>query len=40
MRNEGAAGAVVAANQPLAYHTRELAASAAENRLPTICEWD
>ena len=40
MRNEGAAGAVVAANQPLASHSREVAASAAENRLPTICEWD
>ena len=40
MRNEGAAGAVVAANQPLAQHPRELAARAAENRLPTICERD
>ena len=40
MKNEGAAGAVVAASQPLASHAREVAARASENGLPTICEWD
>jgi putative tryptophan/tyrosine transport system substrate-binding protein len=40
MKNEGVAAAVVGANQPLAVHSREVAASATENGLPTICEWD
>ena len=40
MRNEGVAGVVVSATQPLATNASHVAASAAENRLPTICEWD
>jgi putative ABC transport system substrate-binding protein len=40
MRNEGVAGVVVGATQPLAANASRVAASAAENRLPTICEWD
>jgi putative ABC transport system substrate-binding protein len=40
MRNEGVAGVVVSANQPLSTNASRVAASAAENRLPTICEWD
>src|SRR5262249_20790033 len=40
MRNESIAGVVVGATQPLAANASHVAASAAENRLPTICEWD
>lgn len=40
MRNEGIAGVVVGATQPLATNASRVAASAAENRVPTICEWD
>jgi putative ABC transport system substrate-binding protein len=40
MRNEGVAGVVVSATQPLASNASRVAASAAENKLPTICEWD
>ena len=40
MRNEGMAGVVVGATQPLATNASHVAASAAENKLPTICEWD
>jgi putative tryptophan/tyrosine transport system substrate-binding protein len=40
MRNEGVAGVVVSANQPLSTNASRVAASAAESRLPTICEWD
>jgi len=40
MKNEGIAGVVVGATQPLATNASRVAASAAENRLPTICEWD
>jgi ABC-type uncharacterized transport system substrate-binding protein len=40
MKKEGAVGVVVAASQQLASHSREVAARASENGLPTICEWD
>jgi ABC-type uncharacterized transport system substrate-binding protein len=40
LRNEGVAGVVVSATQALGTHASEVAASAAANGLPTICEWD
>jgi putative ABC transport system substrate-binding protein len=40
MRNEGAAGVVIGANQPLATDTARVVAGAMEQGLPTICEWD
>ncbi len=40
MRNEGVAGVVIGANQPLASQGPRVASSAADNGLPTICEWD
>jgi putative ABC transport system substrate-binding protein len=39
MRDEGVAGVVIGANQPLASQGPQVASSAAENGLPTICEW-
>ncbi len=40
MRNEDITGVVIGATQPLATNASRVAASAAENKLPTICEWD
>jgi putative tryptophan/tyrosine transport system substrate-binding protein len=40
MRKEGVAGVVIAATQATASYAPQLAASAARNGLPTICEWD
>ena len=40
MRNAGAAGVVIAANQPLSTDAQRIAATAAEHGLPTICEWE
>jgi len=40
MREEGVAAAVISATQPFAAHASLLAASAANNRVPVICEWD
>lgn len=39
MRNEDVAGVVVGVTQPLATNASRVVAIAAENRLPTICEW-
>ena len=40
MKKEGVAGVVVSATQSLSSHAPQVAASAADNRLPTICEWE
>jgi putative ABC transport system substrate-binding protein len=40
MRIAGAAGVVIAANQPLASDAQHVAAAAAEHGLPAICEWE
>jgi len=40
MRNEGVAGVVIGANQPLGSQGPRVASSAADNGLPTICEWE
>jgi putative ABC transport system substrate-binding protein len=40
MRKDDVAGVVVAANQPLATHSVEVAAAAQASGLATICEWE
>jgi putative ABC transport system substrate-binding protein len=40
MRTSGAAGVVIAANQPLASDAQRVAATAAEHGLPAMCEWE
>jgi putative ABC transport system substrate-binding protein len=40
MRNEGAAGVVIGANQPLAADAARVVDGAVEQQLPTMCEWD
>jgi putative ABC transport system substrate-binding protein len=40
MRTNGAAGVVIGANQPLSQNPAQVAAAAAAEGLPTICEWE
>jgi putative ABC transport system substrate-binding protein len=40
LRDDGAAGVVIGAEQALATHSVEVAAAAEAKRLPTICEWE
>ena len=40
MSKAGVAGVVIGAAQPLASDALRVAASAADNALPTICEWE
>jgi len=40
IRDAGAAGVVIGANQPLASDAERVVGNAVERRLPVICEWD